>query len=148
MAAAPEGVTEQDFTIGRRFFSDMENTDVLDSDVKVHLRLEHKNDAYYCRFTLKGAMLIPCDRCLDPMEHPVDTALDIVVKYGYEYDDSSDDVLVLPQSEAFFDASGLLYDTLILTVPMRHVHPQGACNPAMTEALQAHGGDAADPPAE
>lgn len=138
----PAGVSEQDFAIGTEFFKNMENPDVIDSDVKVHLRLEHKNDTYYCHFTLQGMMHIPCDRCLDPMEHPVDTTFDIAVKFGEEYDDSNDDVLVIPEEDVFLNVAYMLYDTLILTIPMRHVHPQGQCNRAMASVLHNHKGSA------
>ncbi len=138
LASLPEGVSELDFRLDSVFFRNMENPDVLGSDVQVHLRLEHKNDAYYCHFTLRGSMQIPCDRCLDPMEHEVDTEYDLAVKYGPEYDDSTDGLLIIPDTEATLDLSQLLHDTAVLTIPMRHVHPQGECNLAMTELLRDH----------
>lgn len=134
----PAGITEQDFHIGTEFFKNMENPDVIDADVNVHLVLEHKNDTYYLHFTLQGLMHLPCDRCLDPMEHPVDTTFDIAVKFGEGYDDSSDEVLVIPEDDVFLNVAYMLYDTLILTIPMRHVHPQGQCNRAMASVLHNH----------
>ena len=29
----------------------------------------------------------------------------------------------------------MLYDTIVLTIPLRHVHPMGKCNRAMLAAL-------------
>ncbi len=134
----PPGKSEQEFVVDTQFFKNMENTDIIDADVKVAMELEHKNDTYYCHFDLRGMMHIPCDRCLDAMEHPVDTTFDIAVKFGPEYDDSNDDVLVIPETEAWLNVAYMLYDTLVLTVPMRHVHPQGQCNRAMAGVLNRH----------
>lgn len=139
-----EGHYEKDLDIDTTFFRNMENESVIDADVKVHLDLEFRNGIYDCSFTLKGMMHIPCDRCLDPMEHPVDTTYHIAVKYGPEYDDSSDDVLVIPDTDMSLNVAYMLYDTLVLTIPMRHVHPAGKCNKAMSEVLSRHSTEAED----
>lgn len=134
----PDGEYHQDFLLDSVFFKNMENTDVLDSDVKVHMDMTHRNGIYDCTFTLKGTIRIPCDRCLDPMVHEVDTQYHIRVKYGPEYDDSSDDVLVIPETDLTLNVAYMLYDTVLLTIPMRHVHQAGKCNKAMLGALQKH----------
>lgn len=132
------GRYEQDFLLDTAFFRNMEDADVLDADVKVHMDLDYHDDVYDCVFSLKGIIHIPCDRCLDPMEHEVDTTYNIAVKYGSEYDDSGDDVLVIPESDMFLNVAYMLHDTVILTIPMRHVHPTGKCNRAMSEVLHRH----------
>ncbi|MBQ5697558.1 MAG: hypothetical protein IIV50_04170, partial [Muribaculaceae bacterium] len=92
LAALPEGKFEQDFVCDTEFFKHMESIDVIAGDVDVHLEISHKNNAYNCSFQIDGEIQIPCDRCLEPMTHIVEADYDIVVKYGYEYDDSSDEV--------------------------------------------------------
>ena len=121
----------------------MENPDVISADVKVHLDLVKKNDTYDCRFTCKGMLQIPCDRCLDPLDHEVDTEYRVVVKYGETYDDGADNLLVIPYSNSYLNVAYILYDTILLTIPLRHVHPMGKCNRAMAAALSRHksGGD-------
>lgn len=134
----PDGDYHQDFVLDTAFFKNMENTDVVESDVKVHMQMKHRNGIFDCNFVLKGVIRIPCDRCLDPMDHAVDTTYHIAVKYGEEYDDSSDDVLVIPQTDMSLNVAYMLYDTVLLTIPMRHVHPAGKCNKAMLGALRMH----------
>ena len=113
----------------------MENPDIISSDVKVHLDLEKKNETYDCTFTCKGTLKIPCDRCLDPIDHEVDTTYHISVKYGEGYNDENDDLLVIPYSDSYLNVAYMLYDTIVLTIPLRHVHPMGKCNRAMLAAL-------------
>ena len=137
-----EGHHEQDFVLDTTFFRNMEDENVIDADIKVHLDLDYRNGIYDCMFTLQGMMHIPCDRCLDPLEHPVDTTYHIAVKYGPEYDDSSDDVLVIPDTDMFLNVAYMLHDTVILTIPMRHVHPMGKCNRAMSDVLKNHSSEA------
>lgn len=141
LASLPQGVSEYDYSLGTEFFQAMENPDVLAADLKAHVRIEHKNDAYHLSITLVGEMQVPCDRCLDAMPHDVDASYEVVVKYGADYDDSIDGVLVLPESENFLDLAQLLYDTAVLTIPMRHVHEPGKCNPAMEAIMHEHEDD-------
>ena len=135
LASLGDGNFEQEFECGTEFFKIMENPDIITSDVKVHLDLVKKNETYDCTFTCKGKLTIPCDRCLDPIEHEVDTVYHITVKYGEDYNDESDDLLVIPYTDSYLNVAYMLYDTIVLTIPLRHVHPMGKCNRAMLAAL-------------
>ena len=106
--------------------------------MNVHINLYNKNDSYDCTFTCKGLMQVPCDRCLDPIDIDVDTTYHITVKYGEDYNDETDDLLIIPQSDTYINVAYMLYDTLVLTIPLRHVHPLGKCNRAMAAALSKH----------
>ncbi len=138
LASLKDGHYEQDFEIDSEFFKNMENTDVLSADVKVHLDLEKRNDVYDCTFRCNGMLQVPCDRCLDPLDHEVDTEYHVVVKYGDSYDDGADNLLVIPYSNSYLNVAYILYDTILLTIPLRHVHPLGKCNRAMADALRKH----------
>lgn len=138
LASLPDGKFEQDFECGTEFFKNMEVPDIISGDVKVHLDLEKRNDAYDCTFHCKGVLQIPCDRCLDPLDHEVDTEYHVKVKYGEDYDDVSDDLLVIPESSLSLNVAYILKDTIVLTIPARHVHPLGKCNRAMMAALNKH----------
>lgn len=138
LASLKDGKYEQDFECDTEFFKNMENPDVLSSDVHVHLDLVKKNDAYDCTFACKGMLQIPCDRCLDPLDHEVDATYHITVKYGDDYNDETDDLLIIPYSDNYLNVAYMLYDTIVLTIPLRHVHPLGKCNRAMTAALHKH----------
>lgn len=144
LASKADGKYEQDFVCDTEFFKNMENADIISSDVAVHLDLVKKNEAYDFTFTFKGNLQIPCDRCLDPLDHEVDTTYHITVKYGESYDDVSDDLLVIPESDAYLNVAYMLYDTILLTIPLRHVHPLGKCNRAMAAALHKHRTTAGD----
>lgn len=131
-------VYEYDYHIGKEFFELKENDEILGCDVDVHLSVEKRHETYILEFDLAGDLEVPCDRCLDPVTLPVDEVYDIAVRHGEEYDDSSDDVLVIPEGWTRLDVSGLIYDTLMLTIPLRCVHAEGECNRDMQAALHEH----------
>ena len=138
LASLPEGHHEQEFVCDTQFFKNMENTDVINSDVTVHMDLNHKNDLYDMEFTCKGTLQVPCDRCLDPIELEVDATYHITVEYGDSYNDASDDLLIIPHNDSYLNVAYMLYDTILLTIPLRKVHPLGKCNRAMAAALNKH----------
>ena len=144
LASLQDGKHEQDFEIGTEFFKNMENSDIVNSDVKVHLDLVKRHDTYDCTFHCKGVVQVPCDRCLDPIDIEVDTDYHVVVKYGDNYDDGADNLLVIPYSNTFLNVAYILYDTILLTIPLRHVHPLGKCNRAMAAVLSKHRGSGAE----
>ncbi len=138
LASLSDGLHQQDFEVTTELFKNMENRDVISADVKVHLDIVKKNDTYDCTFHCKGMLQIPCDRCLDALDHEVDTTYHVVVKYGDRYDDGADDLLIIPDSDLYLNVAYILYDTILLTIPLRHVHPLGKCNRAMAAALHRH----------
>ncbi|MCH5215001.1 MAG: DUF177 domain-containing protein [Muribaculaceae bacterium] len=138
LASLPEGHHEQDFVCDTAFFKNMENGDVVNCNVDVHLDLEHHRGLYDLKFTFKGLVQVPCDRCLDPIDIDVDTTYNIKVEYGDDYDDASDDLLIIPAENPYLNVAYMLYDTILLSIPLRHVHPLGKCNRAMAAALNKH----------
>lgn len=138
LASLGDGKHEKDFVCDTEFFKNMEHTGIIKSDVKVHLDLEKRHDAYDCKFHCQGVVTVPCDRCLDPLDIDIDTVYHIIVKYGEEFDDASDELLVIPQSNSYLNVAYMLYDTILLSIPLRHIHPMGKCNRAMAAALNKH----------
>ena len=69
---------------------------------------------------------------------PVDTTYSIAVKYGDDYNDDSDDLLVIPHSDNFLNVAYMIHDTVALTIPIKHVHPLGKCNRQMSAMLKKH----------
>lgn len=136
LASLPEGHHEMDCRCDTEFFRMMESPDVYEADIDAHIDVDRKGDAYHILITLEGDMRIPCDRCLEPMVHEVDAEYGLTVRYGDEYNDSLDDVLILPWNEREWDLSRVLCDTVMLTVPLRHVHDDGECDLSMTDRLK------------
>lgn len=132
------GTHEFDYHIDRRFFADMENNDVRDADISVRLTVTFAHDVYNLAFHLTGTLTLLCDRCLDDLVIPVDTTYSLMVRYGEEYCDDSDDMLEIPQSDNFLNVSYMIYDTAVLAIPIKHVHPLGKCNRQMSAILKKH----------
>ncbi|MBO4466670.1 MAG: hypothetical protein J5745_01020, partial [Bacteroidales bacterium] len=64
---------------------------------------------------LTGFVTVPCDRCLEPLQVPV------------EEDPSEEFKTELVKED--WDLSQAVYDYICLALPMQRVHPEGECNP-------------------
>ena len=132
LKSLPLGKHQFEYHLSKQFFANMENSDVRDADVKVDLEVDHSNDAYQLAFHLTGTLTVLCDRCLDELPLDVDATYDLTVKYGDDYDNESDSLLIIPESDNYLNVAYMIYDTAVLAIPPRDVPPQGKCNRAMS----------------
>ncbi len=59
--------------------------------------------------------------------------------------------LQIPDSDNFLNVAYMIYDTVVLAIPIKHVHPMGKCNRQMSAILKKHragGGEDAEEAAE
>lgn len=121
-----------------KFFVDIDGTEVQKGKVHVHLTVKRTSVAFEMDFRMEGVVMVPCDRCLDDMELPIETHNRLVVKFGKEYAEESDEVVVIPEDEGAINLAWFLYEFIALAVPMKHVHAPGKCNKAMSSKLKKH----------
>lgn len=138
LKSLPRGRHEFSYDLGKQFFVDMESSDIRDARVHVDLTVNHHDDVYELDFVFTGEVTLLCDRCLDDLILPIDTTYHIIVKYGDDYRDDSDDFIEIPESDNYLNVAYMLYDTVSLAIPIKHVHPMGKCNRAMSAILRKH----------
>lgn len=144
LKSLPEGTHNMSFKMGKPFFVNMENTDIHDADLTADLVLTYRNGVYDLNFHITGDVVVLCDRCLDDLHFPIDTNYHIVVRYGDRYNDDSDEYLEIPESDNYLNVAYMLYDTVALAIPIKHVHPLGKCNRQMSAILKKHRAEQAD----
>lgn len=127
-----------EFHLDKQFFENMEFSDARNADIDVALKVVYRNDIYAFHFEFKGQITVPCDRCLDDLAIDVDTSYEISVEYGDDYNDDSDDLLVIPHGDNSLNVSYMIYDSVVLAIPLKHVHPLGKCNKTMSAILRQH----------
>ena len=133
-----QGTDNYEFLLDDEFFREMESIDILGGAVKASVAVRRANEANYFSIHCQGTIQIVCDRCLESMDYAVEADYDLAVKYGDEYDDSKDGVLIVPEGDNVLDVAPIVYDTVALCIPLQHVHAEGECDEATWQALQAH----------
>lgn len=142
------GHHEFDYHLDKQFFTDMESSDVHGADLTVALTVDYDGEFYRLDFHITGEVILICDRCLDDLHFPIDASYSIAVKYGEDYNDDSDEVLEIPESDNTLNVAYMIYDTVILAIPIKHVHPMGKCNRQMSAILKKHRARSGDEDAE
>ena len=127
--------TTLSFDLDDTYFAALDGADVKKGSLHVSVSIRKATGFFELLFHTVGTVIVPCDRCLDDMEQPVETDNRLIVKLGSEYSEE-DDIIVVPEDEGILDTSWIIYEFVALVIPIRHVHAPGKCNPAMTKALE------------
>ena len=130
-------VAEYQFALDDAFFEAVEGTLVKSGKADADLKIRESGGAYVFTFHIKGTVHVPCDRCLDDMDVEIETERMLTVKLGDEYADEGD-MMILPYEDAILNVAWIIYEFIVLEVPLTHVHEPGHCNVEMMEALAAH----------
>ena len=132
------GTHNFEYHLDKQFFTNMENSDIHGADLDVKLTVVYNGEFYTLDFSIAGEVTLICDRCLDDLHFPIEATYHIVVKYGEDYNDDNDEVLEIPAGDAFLNVAYMIYDTVVLAIPIKHVHPLGKCNRQMSAKLKKH----------
>jgi uncharacterized metal-binding protein YceD (DUF177 family) len=120
------------------FFAHIDGPEVQKGKVNVELTVKKTSRAFELSFQTEGIVWVPCDRCLDEMEQPVTSSDKLMVKFGREYAEEGDNLIVIPEEEGEINVAWFMYEFIALAIPMKHVHAPGKCNKAVTSKLNKH----------
>lgn len=132
------GTHEFEYQLGNKYFTDIDGTEVQKGKIRVLLTLKRTPLMFDLSFKLDGLAYVPCDRCLDDVEIPIDTTAKLIIKFGREYSEESDEVIVIPEEEGEINLAWFIYEFVALAIPMKHVHAPGKCNKSMSSKLKKH----------
>lgn len=139
LKAMTHDVEERHYTLTDQFFADVEAPDVhqgrLESRVVVH---KLGQDGFEISFFTEGSVVVTCDRCLGDMNQPIKAEGHTKVKFGEEYSDEDDELITVSERDGLIDMGWLIYESIVLAIPIKHVHATGECDPAMMACLQEH----------
>lgn len=124
-----------EFVLDNLFFANIDGPEVQKGKVNVTLVVKRTSRAFELNFQTDGMVWVPCDRCLDDMEQPVSSTDKLLVKFGHEYAEEGDNLIVIPEEEGEINVAWFMYEFIALAIPMKHVHAPGKCNKAMTSKL-------------
>lgn len=132
-----QGATPFEFELNDAFFESLETAEVQRGNLHVSLLVNRTNDYYDLNFHIEGSVMVPCDLCLEDIEQKIDTDNRLAAKFGENYSED-DDLVTVAEDEGILDVSGLIYEFIVLNIPIRHVHAPGKCDLAMIRLLQEH----------
>ena len=111
------------FELNKEFFENFSFFDFNNISLKVDIDLIKKSNLLELNFYAKGSVNVNCDMTNEPFEMPFDKEDFLVVKFGQEYNDEDNEILVLPFGEHKIILDQYLYELVILSLPRKRVHP-------------------------
>lgn len=115
-----------------------EDSDVKRGTLKLKLDVNRTSSMFELNFSINGYALVACDRCLDDVQMDVGTQNKLVVKFGEKYSEESDEIVVVPELEGNINIAWFIYEFILLSLPIKHVHPYGQCNKTVVAKLKKH----------
>ncbi len=130
------------YHITGKFFEAVQSDEEYRCDIDVDVALNVESNLMVLNLKYKGTMTFPCDICLDDYVYPTDFERRLVVKRGEEKSDD-DDIIYLSHSEHILDISRIIFEDIVLNVPLRKVHPLDAqghstCNAEFLDLMEKY----------
>lgn len=134
-----QGRHEFEYDIDKEFFEHFDYDEFHRSDVKVGLLFEKKPTMMELTFTAAGKVNIDCDLTNEPYDQDIEGILKMVVKFGDEFNDDNEELLIIPHGEFQLNVAQYIYELIVLSVPLKRVHPgvlDGTLSSEMLEKLE------------
>ncbi|MCF6223828.1 MAG: DUF177 domain-containing protein [Flavobacteriaceae bacterium] len=112
-----------EYKIEKQFFEAFHYDEFLETNLLVNLEFNKKSTFFELNFSVKGVVNVACDVTNEPFDLPVQGKLEIVVKFGEDFNSDNEEVLIIPHNEHHINIAQFIYEMIVLAVPKKKVHP-------------------------
>lgn len=145
-----DGNHQFDFEIDAEFFSAFEESPVEDAKVSLQVELDKRPSLLVLNFSFSGWVGTTCDRCLVPINLPVQGENQLLVKYGEAgKEPDSEDVVYIPLETSNWSIAQFAYEYVLLALPIIKVfdcqaEEEPPCDQEMLDRLDGPPSDEAE----
>ena len=135
-----EGIHIFSYELGNKFFKNFDYFDFLDAKIFAKLELEKQSTLLNLKFSFNGEIEVQCDVSMESFNLELDTEYGVVVKFKDDIISTDDKVIFMPAGSHSIDVSHLIYESIILAVPQKKVHPgieNGSLKSEIVKKLEA-----------
>ena len=135
-----EGIHLFNYELGIKFFKNFDYYDFLDAKLFAKLELEKQSTLLNLKFSFNGEIEVQCDVSMESFNLDLETEHGVVVKFKDDIISTDDKVIFMPAGSHSIDVSHLIYESIILAVPQKKVHPgieNGSLKSEIVEKLEA-----------
>ena len=131
-----QGTHFYEFDVDNSFFEEFDCFEFEKSSFKIDLEFKKQSTMLLLTFDFTGVITVPCDRCLDEVDVDVEGEEKLIVKFGNEEYDETDEILVLPIHEHELNVAKYIYEFIRVNLPQKRVHFEGLCNQDVIDELE------------
>lgn len=124
------------FKIDQTFFEAFDQALLEEAVLNVELVLDKMETMLILNLQAKGHTTVPCDRCGDLFDMPLNCSERVIVKFGDEEFEQTDEIIVIRPEDYEIDVSQRIYEMIVLNLPNKRVHKNpDDCNQEVLEKL-------------
>jgi uncharacterized metal-binding protein YceD (DUF177 family) len=125
-----------EYQINNKFFESFDYHEFNEAAITVTVVLNKMSTVMELEMNAKGTVNLACDLTSEPFDQDITASLALVVKFGDEFNNEDDEILVIPHGEHQINIAQYIYEMLVLAVPPKRIHP-GVINGTLeSEALK------------
>jgi uncharacterized protein len=127
------------FKLQRKFFDLFEVNEIKNVELNAEIQCIKKPNFVKLEFKISGYIETICDLCLEYYRQKIESTGNLIIRFGENAIELSDELIVIPVNQTEIDISQYLYDFSMLGLPLKRQHNpyngQDGCNPAMINIL-------------
>ncbi len=112
-----------EYVIDNKFFENFSYDDFNSINTKITVLLNKKTNLLEVKLTAEGVVNVPCDSTNENFDLPIENEFNLIVKFGEEFNNDHDELLVIPFTAHEIDLTHYIYELLVLSIPVKRVHP-------------------------
>ncbi|WP_073178561.1 YceD family protein [Flagellimonas flava] len=117
------GKHEFGYNIDNTFFESFDYQEFNGVSIALTAILDKMNNMMELNMEAQGSVNVDCDVTGEPFDLPITSNLHLVIKFGEEYNDENDEILIIPHGEYRINIAQYVYEMLVLAVPPKRTHP-------------------------
>ena len=123
LASLDDGSHTYNYELSQSFFDMFDYYDFDKANIKVKVVLVKSGHLMQINMQSKGSVELPDDRTGHLYRQPVEGKYDFLLKYGEEFNDDNDEMIIIPYNQPKFNIAQQIYEMAVLSVPMKHLDP-------------------------
>ena len=123
-AGLKQGKHNFSFSIENKFFKSLGYNEFNDVKLIAQVELLKKTTFLELSFIITGKVNMFCDISIEPFDLEINSESNFIVKFNNSSENFSDEIIFLPIGSHEIDVTNHLYETIILSLPIRKIHPK------------------------
>ncbi len=133
-----EGANRFDYRLEQDFFDGFGTMEFEKAGIDATVNITKHGQLMEVDLHTRGHVELLDDRTAEPYMQPLSGSIRTVLRFGPEYNDDNDDLILIPFDTPVFNVAQLLYESVLLSIPMKHLDPQRPYEEEDTENEPAH----------
>ncbi|MBT6170623.1 MAG: DUF177 domain-containing protein [Flavobacteriaceae bacterium] len=118
-----EGKHEFQFQLTKKFFAHFDYDEFNSCKITAKVKLIKKLNLLELEFCSYGMINLNCHVSNEAFDYVHNSNMDLVVKFGSDYNNDNDELLILPKGSHELNISQQLFEMIVLSLPIKIIHP-------------------------